>query len=118
MENFNPYKLFQSGKHYNKTYWWVWLNDRSYLYFLAGQYQYWHDVVEMLEHRDRFISGGMERRRPSKSIMSTEEFRAFFKQHPILGFDMSDHLASIYDGLNELEKEEYFQSLKQKNNIQ
>lgn len=117
MNQFNPYKQFQSGKHVNKTYWWVWEHDKPYLYYLAGQYSYWHDVVEMLEYRDRFINGGKERRNTAKPVMSTQEFKEFFAKHPIMGFDMSEWLASVYDELNDSDKQEYFELLKKRNNI-
>lgn len=113
--SFNPYKQFQSGKHVNKTYIWAWEHDKDYLYFLASQYDYWREVVEELEHRDKFFKRNLKRR--PTNVLTTEQFREFFKTRPILGFDLSDYLASVYDGLNELQKEEYFQSLKKRNNL-
>lgn len=112
---FNPYKQFASGKHVNKTYLWVWEHDKAYLYYLASQYDYWQEVVEELEHRDQIFKRP-PKRRPT-NLLTTEQFKAYFKIRPILGFDMSDHLASVYDGLNDLEKEDYFKSLKERNNL-
>jgi len=115
MSAFNPYKLFQTGKHTNKTYWWVWQNDKDYLYYLASQYSYWHEVVEYLENRDKFINPTFKRR--PTNVLSVEDFKLFFKQRPIMGFDMSDFLTSVYEKLNDLQKEDYFESLKKRNNL-
>ena len=116
-------KVFQSGKYTGKTYLEVWEANAGYLHFLAGKYGYWHDVVAALESYDKFRMKSPE---PVESgedddrilgAPSTAYIRLYFREHLIDGFDMSDHIASVYDPLNDNDRVAYFRSLKRRNNL-
>lgn len=116
MKNFNPYTTFQSGKYENRTYNDIWANDKSYFYFLASKYDYWAEVVRELEQRDKVYNNLFSK---TKKINppSNERIKEIFQQNPILGFDMSDFIHSVYIKLNDSEKQNYFDSLIARNKI-
>lgn len=114
MKNFNPYKCFQSGKYDGETYTDVWKKDKGYFHFLAQKGDYWVEIVEELERRDRiFGKPKINKNAPP----STQTIKEIFTKHLICGFDMSDYICAIYEPLNEVEKHLYFNSLKIRNNI-
>lgn len=116
MRNFNPHTTFKSGKYENHTYNQVWEKDKSYFYFLATKGDYWNEVVRELEIRDKVYSNAYSK---TKTIVppTVEKIKEIFQSNPILGFDMSDFIVSVYSQLNNMEKQKYYESLLQRNNI-
>lgn len=89
------------------------------MYYLTTLGAYWVDVVEELE---KMAPEAPEKPVEARTVIgapSTSYIRDYFKARPIDGFDMSDHIAAVYDLIeDEAGKVEYFISLKVRNNIQ
>ena len=115
MKFFNPYTTFKSGKYENHTYNSVWESDKNYFYYLADKSEYWNDIVKEFEKRDKILSN--VKKPTTINPPSTQKIKEIFQDNPILGFDMSDFIVSVYSGLNDFEKQKYYDSLLQRNNI-
>jgi hypothetical protein len=115
MKNFNPYATFKSGKYENHTYNQIWAKDKDYFYFLASKMDYWGEVVTEFERRDKIF--GNVKKVKSIDPPSNQEIKELFQKNPILGFDMSDFIVSVYENLNQFQKQDYYESLLQRNNI-
>jgi len=72
-------------------------------------------LLKSLNTATKFLSAPQTAVHPTAP--SVEEFKEYFKKNPIMGFDLSDFLTSVYEKLNELQQEEYFSSLKKRNNL-
>lgn len=106
---------FKSGKFQGKTYLEVWKTDKSYLYWMAGNFSgdYWSNIVRILEERDKQLST-----KPKvKDYPTTETVRKIFQSNSILGFDLSDYICDLYESTPNHLKSEYFLSLLERNKI-
>ena len=103
---------FKSGKYKGLSYIEVWKKDSSYLYWMADNFPFFDPIVKSLENRDL-----LKKQFQKKNHPSLETVKEFFKQHPICGFDMSEYIGQIYENCPNHEKLDYFNSLKQRNNL-
>lgn len=106
---------FKSGKYIGRTYLDVWKENPSYMYWMQENFEYFRKVVKALEERDRQIAANKPR--VKHKFPSVEEVREFLKKNPILGFDLTDHVTSIYESCPDSEKFEYWRSLKERNKL-
>lgn len=106
---------FKSGKYTGKSYLDVWNTDKSYLYWLSENMSsdFWKKIVREFEHRDKQLQ--MPVKKKYTNFPSIEKVREYFKDNPILGFDMSDYIASLYKDTPDGLKQSYFESLLERN---
>ena len=104
---------FKSGKYIGRTYLDVWKENPSYMYWMQENFEYFRKVVKALEERDRQIAANKPR--VKHKFPSVEEVREFLKKNPILGFDMSDYIVSLYEDTPDGLKKSYYESLIERN---
>jgi len=114
--NINHNSRFKSGKYANKTYFEVWDKDSDYFYWMVGQFgTFWENIVKQLEQRDKQKASQNPK---SFNFPSIEKVKQIFKSNPICKFDMSDYICDLYKSCPDDKKNNYFQSLLLRNNIQ
>lgn len=113
------YKVFKSGKYAGQTYLEVWQQNPGYFVYLADNYgKYWKQACSALENYDKQVAAD----KPVEDDIGDDEappielVREYYKTVPICGFDMSDHIASIYADIpTNRERMEYLRSLEHRN---
>lgn len=106
---------FNSGKYAGRSYYEIWKQDRSYLYWMAGKFgDYWQQVVDALEYRDTQL----QQNKPKElSFPTVDRIREIFTLNPILGFDLSEYICELYQLTPDSKKRDYFKSLIERNGI-
>lgn len=105
---------FKSGKYVGQSYIEVWSKDLNYMYWMASTFPFFEEVVKNLEKRDKSIG---KQNKIDEQTYSVEYVRDFFKERPICGFDMSEHISGIYERCPKHERTNYFNSLLKRNNF-
>jgi len=111
------YKVFKSGKYAGQTYLDVWQENPGYFIYLAEQYgNYWKQVCSALENHDAQVAANKPVEADLEDAPPVELVLEYYKTVPICGFDMSEHIASIYADIpTNRERMEYLRSLEHRN---
>ena len=110
-------RVFKTGKYAGQTYGDVWKTNPGFFEFMATVGGYWQKVLsELSAGGDDLMECEEEVTEVAEDSPPVELVRAYYKTVPISGFDMSDHIASIYEGIEtNSERMAYLRSLETRN---
>lgn len=102
-------RVFKSGKFAGQTYGDVWKVNPGFFRFMAEKSDYWDEILNELSGVSESISDEDEGAPPVELV------RKYYKTVPIHGFDMSDHIVSIYEKIRtDRHRMEYLRSVERR----